>query len=48
MLESLNELVSLEYQVNEVRLQDKLDKQIFHHFTKKDFDPDIDTNKNNS
>ena len=29
-LENLNELVSLENQVNVVRLQDKLGKQIFH------------------
>ena len=42
-LENLKELVSLENQVNEVRLQDKLGKQNFHYNTKKVFDRVIDT-----
>ena len=38
-LENLNELVSLENQVNVVRLQDKIGKQNFHEDMKKVFDP---------
>ena len=37
--ENLNELVSLENQVNVVRLQDKLGKQNFHEVMKKVFEP---------
>ena len=37
-LENLNELVSLQNQLNEVRLQDKLGKQIFHEDMKKIFE----------
>ena len=33
-LEQLNELVSLQNQVNEARLQDKLGEQIFHENVK--------------
>ena len=36
-LENLNELVSLENQVNVVRLQDNLGKQNFHEDVKKSF-----------
>ena len=38
-LENLNELVSLENQVNVVRLQDELGKQNFHEDMKKVFEP---------
>ena len=38
-LEKLNELVSLQNQVQEVRLQDKLGKQNFHDDMKKVFEP---------
>ena len=38
-LEKLNELVSLQYQVKTVRLQDKLGKQNFHEDMKKVFEP---------
>ena len=34
-LEKLNELISLQNQVNEVRLQDKLGEQNYHHNTNK-------------
>ena len=47
-LEKLNELVSLQSQVNEVRLQDKLGEQNFHENTKKVFEPVTDTIKNTS
>ena len=38
-LENLNELVSLQDQVETVRLQDKLGKQNFHEDLKKVFEP---------
>ena len=38
-LEKLNELVSLQNQVKDVRLQDKLGKQNFHEDMKKVFEP---------
>ena len=38
-LENLNKLISLENQVNVVRLQDKLGKQNFHEEMKKIFEP---------
>ena len=38
-LENLEDLVSLENQVNVVRLQDKLGKQNFHEGMKKVFEP---------
>ena len=38
-LEKLNEWVSLQEQVNVVRLQDKLGKQNFHEDLKKVFEP---------
>ena len=38
-MEKLNELVSLQYQVKAVRLQDKLGKQNFHEDMKKLFQP---------
>ena len=38
-LEKLNELVSLQNQVQQVRLQDKLGKQNFHEDMKKVFEP---------
>ena len=37
-LQNLNELVSLQSQVKEVRLQDKLGKQTFHEDMKKVFE----------
>ena len=47
-LENLNELVSLQNQVQEFWLQDKLGKQNFDENTKKLFEPFTDTIKNNS
>ena len=38
-LKDLNELASLQNQVQEVRLQDKLGKQNFHEDKKKVFEP---------
>ena len=38
-LQKLNELVLFQNQVNEVRLQDKLDKQNFHADMKRVFEP---------
>ena len=38
-LENLNELASLQDQVNAVKLQDKLGKQNFHEDMKKVFEP---------
>ena len=38
-LEKLNDLVSLQDQVNEVRLQDKLGEQNYHEDSKKIFKP---------
>ena len=45
-LDKLNELVSLQYQVKAVRLQDKLGKQNFHEDMKKVYEPLTDTIKN--
>ena len=47
-LENLNELVSLQDQIKEVRLKDKLGKQKFHENRKKVFEPVTDTIKNTS
>ena len=47
-LEKLNELVSLQNQVQEVRLQDKLGKQNFHEDMKKVFEPVIKSLENTS
>ena len=47
-LEDLNDLLSLENQMNEVQLQDKLGKRNFHHNTKKVVEPVIDTIKETS
>ena len=47
-LEKLNELTSLQDQVEAVRLQDKLGKQNFHEDMKKVFEPMTDTIKNTS
>ena len=47
-LENLNELVSLQNQVREVRLQDKLGKQNFHENIRKIHEPLIDTMKKTS
>ena len=47
-LEKLEKLASLENQVKEVRIQDKLGKQIFHEIIKKVFEPVSDTIKNTS
>ena len=47
-LGNLNELASLQNQVNEVRLQDKLGKQNFRENIKKVFEPVTDTIKNSS
>ena len=47
-LEFLKELLSLQNQMEEVRLQDKLGKQNFHANTKKLFEPVTDTIKNTS
>ena len=47
-LENLNEFVSLQNQVNEVRLQDQMGKQNFHGNIKKVLEPLTDTNKNTS
>ena len=47
-LEKLEELVSLQNQVNEVRLQDKLGEQDYHQNTKKLFEPMNDANKSTS
>ena len=47
-LENLNELISLENQVKELRLQDKLVKHTFHEKIKKVFEPVTDTIKNTS
>ena len=47
-LEKLNDLVSLQNQVNEVRLQDKLGEQIFQENIEKVFEPVTDTIKNTS
>ena len=48
VLENLNELVSLQNQVQEVRLQDKLGKQNFHYDAQKAFEPLTDAIKNTS
>ena len=45
-LENLNAFVSLQNQVNEVRLQDQMGKQNFHENIKKVFEPLTDTIKN--
>ena len=47
-LQKLNELISLENQVQEVRLQDKLGKQKFHEDMKKVFGPVIKSLENTS
>ena len=48
-LEELEELVaSLQNQVEEVRLQDKLGEQVFHENLKKVFEPVTDTIENTS
>ena len=47
-LENLNELVSLQSQVEAVRLQDKLGKQNFHENMEKVFEPVIKSLKNTS
>ena len=47
-LENLNALISLNYQIKAVRLQDKLGKQNFHENVKKVFDPFNDAIKNAS
>ena len=44
-LENLNELFSLENQVQAVRLEDKLGKQKFHEKIKKLFEPVTETIK---
>ena len=44
----LEELVTLENQVEAVRLQDNLVKQNYHHKTEKFFEPVTDTIKNTS
>ena len=46
--EVLDKLVSLENQVQEVGLKDKLDKKNYHHKTEKLFEPVTDTIKNTS
>ena len=45
-LVKLNELISLQNQVQEVRLQDKLGEQNYHEDAKKLFKPMIDAIKN--
>ena len=45
-LRNLNELVLLENQIQEVRLQDELGKQNYHIKTEKLFEPVTDTMKN--
>ena len=45
-LQTLNELVSLQNQVNEVRLQDKLGEQNYHEDAKKLFKPMTDAIEN--
>ena len=47
-LQKLNELVSLQNQVNEVRLQDRLGEQNYHEDSKKLFKPMTDAIKNTS
>ena len=47
-LENLNELVSLQKQVNEVRLQDKLREPNYHQKTNKFFEPITDAIKDTS
>ena len=47
-LQNLNEAVSLQNQVNVVRLQDKLGKQIFHENMEEVFEPLTDTLKKTS
>ena len=47
-LEILNELVSLQNQVNEVRLQDELGSQNYHSDSIKFYEPLADTFKENS
>ena len=47
-LENLNKLVSLQNQINEVRLQDNLGKQKLYYNTKKVFEPVTDTIKDTS
>ena len=47
-LEKLEKLASLQNQVKEVRIQNKLGKQIFHEIIKKVFEPVTDTIKNTS
>ena len=47
-LEKLEELASLQNQVNEVRLQDKLGKQNYHYEIKKLQEPTTDAIKNAS
>ena len=44
-MENLNDLVSLQKQVQEVRLQDKLGKQKYHHKTEQLFEPVTDIEK---
>ena len=48
VLQKLNELVSLENQVNEIRLQDKLGEQNYHEDSKKIFKPMTDAIKSTS
>ena len=47
-LENLNDLVSLQNQVHEIRSQDNLGEQLFHENTKKLLEPDNNTIKNTS
>ena len=47
-LEKTEELASLQNQVEEVRLQDKLGKRNLHENMKKIYEPLTDTNKNTS
>ena len=47
-LENINNLVSLNNHVNDLRLQNKLGKQNFHENIKKLYQPLNDTNKNTS
>ena len=47
-LENLRDLVSLQNQVEEVRLQDKLGEQNYHHKTEKLIEPVTDIMKNTS
>ena len=47
-LENINQLISLQNQVNEVRLRDKLGEQIHHQNTKKSIEPVTDAIKKTS